>query len=405
MVNILDYMKGVDVEKAVRTADSINQLRRNRELHNARMQEFEFERERKNILQEARPAAYQGDLDAMRTLHTYAPQEAMNVFSMHEAQRQAQLQQQEQRNMSNARLAYAVKLAYEQNPQDYKNLNMVYQAALTEAQSLGEDITGAPTEITPANASQVIDKMNMMISKVATAKQIAGEVGDVAPLREMKVVGDKETRADRLEAIAQENIVRGNTRLGNQQMRTARSLRKEQKAETKEIEKDAQKLSDRLDKSGIIDLVDSLETITEIINANSNDVPGVGKTSVVPGLFLSLEGKRLRQSVGTLRNAILKARSGGAVTPAEAERLLEEIGIGVGRTDEQLKIGISNVIKTFQNKLGNIQGGHRPKAVNLLTERTGFNIFNRINNLELLPTPTEAAAELAKRKREKEQGI
>lgn len=221
-------------------------------------------------------------------------------------------------------------------------------------------------------------------------------------------IPDLTDRADAIESLGEQNIERGNVKLGNQQLRKARTLRKEARENEKLIERDVQKLSKAFDKSGIVELVDSLETITSIINANPQDIPGTGQTAVIPGFALSREGQQLRQSIGTLRNSILKARSGGAVTPSEARRLLEELGTGIGKTDAQLRIGIQNVINTFQNKIRNIQGGFRPEAVNILADRSGSNLSEIISGLEIRDftseiaaapiSPEQARAELEKRR-------
>jgi len=201
---------------------------------------------------------------------------------------------------------------------------------------------------------------------------------------EINQIQNLSDRADAYEELAEQNIARGNSKIGTQQSRKARTLKKEFRDEERLVEKGSQKLSADLDKSGIFDLIDSLEQITSIINSNPKDIPGVGRTAVLPGISLSGEGKKLRQSVGTLRNSILKARSGGAVTPAESGRLLEELGTGVGRSDKQIRIGITNVLNTFNNKVKNITAGFRPEAVALLNERSGFDILERMNSLKII---------------------
>ena len=220
-------------------------------------------------------------------------------------------------------------------------------------------------------------------------------------------IQDLNEKADIIEAIGEQNINQGNVKIGNQQLKKARTLRKEAREDEKLIEKSVQKLSSTLDKSGIVDLVSTLEDITATINANPEDIPGMGMGGAKPAFALSIEGKVLRQSVASLRNSILKARSGGAVTPQEASRLLEELGSGVGKTDDQLRIGIQKVIERFQNNLGNIKGGFRPEAIERLTGRTGSSIFDRLDALNIdigdkdkkakTPTPEEIQAEIKRR--------
>lgn len=236
---------------------------------------------------------------------------------------------------------------------------------------------------------------------IARRKLQAEQPIQVAP--ETAQIQDLNQRADVIESVGEQNINQGNVKIGNQQLKKSRALRKEFKEGEKLIERDVQKLSATLNKSGIVDLVNTLEDISSTINTYP-DIPGAGKGAFVPAFALDIEGKILRQSVASLRNSILKARSGGAVTPSEARRLLEELGSGAFKTDEQLRIGIQKVIERFQNNLGNIKGGFRPDAVTRLAERTGSSIFDRMNALnidiggEQAPTAEEIQAEIKRRK-------
>jgi hypothetical protein len=184
-------------------------------------------------------------------------------------------------------------------------------------------------------------------------------------------------QAKAVEQTASANAEAGNFKLATAQRAEARALRREQGL----IDKDVGKLSDKIEKIGFTSLVDSLETAIDIVNQKKG-IEGVGVGAFKPDFALSAEGKQLRQAVATVRNSILKARSGGAVTPSEAKRLLEEIGTGKGRTDEQLRNGLRNVVKTFKSKLGNIQSGVRPEALKIFGER-GDNPFARLDKLDV----------------------
>jgi len=72
----------------------------------------------------------------------------------------------------------------------------------------------------------------------------------------------------------------------------------------------------------------------------NQDIAGVGKTAMLPDFLISSKGKETRQVLAGLKNIVLRARSGGAVTPQEAARLLNEIGDGNFKTDEQLRSGV-----------------------------------------------------------------
>ena len=90
------------------------------------------------------------------------------------------------------------------------------------------------------------------------------------------------------------------------------------------------------------DLSTQFNSVLEYVDPEDpkQDVAGVGKTAMLPDLLISSKGKETRQVLAGLKNIVLRARSGGAVTPQEASRLLNEIGDGNFKTDEQLKAGV-----------------------------------------------------------------
>lgn len=118
-----------------------------------------------------------------------------------------------------------------------------------------------------------------------------------------------------------------------------------------------EKYSKQLTDSGIADLLNS---VTQFNNSTQNieDLPGFGATYAAPDFAISEAGRDLRQTVATIRNNILRARSGGAVTPQEADRLLEELGEGFTKNDAQLKQGIANIEAILREKLTNINAGY-----------------------------------------------
>lgn len=184
-------------------------------------------------------------------------------------------------------------------------------------------------------------------------------------------------QAEITEQTALANAQAGNFKLANAQRSTARAIRKEQGL----IDKDVGKLSEKVEKIGFTGLVDSLESALNIIN-KQKAIEGFGAGSLKPDIALSTEGKQLRQSIATVRNSILQARGGKAITPLEAKNLLEELGTGKGRTDEQLRIGLQKVIDTFKSKLGNIQSGVKPEALQVFSNR-GDDPFARLNALKV----------------------
>jgi hypothetical protein len=102
------------------------------------------------------------------------------------------------------------------------------------------------------------------------------------------------------------------------------------------------------DSHGALDVIeDSMKKLLGVskdgkLNVGSADIPGFGL--IVGGLnpiFLSAEGKILRQQVQALANIVLKDRSGAAVTTPEFERFKKEFGTGSSlKTEAELIEGL-----------------------------------------------------------------
>lgn len=143
---------------------------------------------------------------------------------------------------------------------------------------------------------------------------------------------------------------------------------------------DTEKLSNNLDKQGVPELGEALAAVEDALAPyKGKDVPGYGLTGQLPDLLVGEEANLLRQKVSRVGNAILKARSGGAVTPQEATRLLKELGInetanGItleARADEQLFAGMEMVGDTLRERIKNIRGGYSPDVIEEYQGRGG----------------------------------
>jgi hypothetical protein len=124
------------------------------------------------------------------------------------------------------------------------------------------------------------------------------------------------------------------------------------------------------------------------------DIEGFGAAggSTLPDILTSTKGVDNRQAVAGLRNAILKARSGGAVTDGEADRMLQELGTGLGRNDENLRVGIANVTQMLQEKLLNVGAGYSPSVRKLYEDNGGTVTPARLE--KFLKSPKQKPEEL-----------
>jgi hypothetical protein len=136
--------------------------------------------------------------------------------------------------------------------------------------------------------------------------------------------------------------------------------------------------TDNLQKSGLSELAEAVIRTDRAIGGldSTSDVPGVGAGAFVPGQMLDNKGRDARQEVAALRNVILKARSGGAVTEPEADRFLQELGSGMGQTDAQLRTGLRIIRDQVASKLRDAQMGLRPELLDVYRQRGGKTTYD-----------------------------
>lgn len=149
---------------------------------------------------------------------------------------------------------------------------------------------------------------------------------------------------------------------------------KEQLAAERKLErldKKVQQFSQRIEKTGVADVLNSFEQLNRLIPAEG-DIPGFGTIEGgIPTIVTGESGKEIRQQVATLRNTLLALRSGAAVTDQERERIEEELGVGAFKTEAELRRGIQNARKILENKLKNVEAGFTKDVVNEFAARGG----------------------------------
>lgn len=159
----------------------------------------------------------------------------------------------------------------------------------------------------------------------------------------------------------------------------------------KDLQGQSERYSKQLESTGLSELVNAADLANAGIPA-SGDIPGYGSIAgAMPDWAVSQAGRDTRQSISQLKNAILKARSGGAVTPQEAERMNTELGEGLGRTDDQLRTGIGNVTQMLNDKLQNTGAGYDPEAIALYQQNGGNITPNRLQKYVKAKKPDTGA--------------
>jgi hypothetical protein len=123
-------------------------------------------------------------------------------------------------------------------------------------------------------------------------------------------------------------------------------------------------LSKTIEQTGMGELAQSVYDANELLSGyarEGKDIPGIGGGNIpLIGKYAGgEEGRRVRSTIQAVVNAVLKARSGGAVTPQEADRLNAELGVMLGGTDEDLLNAWPGFIQRHNARLANILAPYR----------------------------------------------
>lgn len=96
------------------------------------------------------------------------------------------------------------------------------------------------------------------------------------------------------------------------------------------------------ERSSIEDLSVALTQVQRELPADdASDIPGYGMTGLFPRLLLSQEGRNLRASVGNLRDAFARDRTGANLPPSELAAFNEILGTSDTASDEDLRHGLA----------------------------------------------------------------
>jgi hypothetical protein len=131
-----------------------------------------------------------------------------------------------------------------------------------------------------------------------------------------------------------------------------------------QVQKQATQLASSMEKSGIPQAQQALDTIQSIIQKYPNGLPGYGRVNgMLPNWALSEDGQQLRQAVATLANTTLKQRSGAAVTDQEMKRFQTELGTGTAVPDARLRQGVRQMSDLLDSQKRNYAAGASDDAI------------------------------------------
>jgi hypothetical protein len=160
----------------------------------------------------------------------------------------------------------------------------------------------------------------------------------------------------------------------------------DKEAQRKEVanEKAVTKFSDTLQKEGIPEIEAALAGAEGAVGRYTEKgpdgkpvnkpIPGMGRvTGLLPAGVLTEEGNDVRQSIAQIRNIILQARSGAAVTDQELRRMVEELGTGF-QSDDSLRRGLVKLRTRFEKVKQNIAAGVSDEVKQTYEQRGGVPI-------------------------------
>jgi hypothetical protein len=159
------------------------------------------------------------------------------------------------------------------------------------------------------------------------------------------------------------------------------------------------KYSDTLEKHGIPEFETALSALEgQLGKYPAGKAPGLGRgVGLIPDWMQGKEGENIRQALAAVKNTLLKARSGAAVTESELRRFVEELGSGGFRSEETLRTGIKRIRDRFEKVKENTVAGVNDDVKDQYEQQGGMRI-NRGNEPTLPKIPEGAiAAERARR--------
>jgi hypothetical protein len=166
-----------------------------------------------------------------------------------------------------------------------------------------------------------------------------------------------------------------------ERLNQAQRTEEEKAAERAEVRRDkgVDKLASDFEKGGYSELQQSTKDLKAMLaRYEGKNIPGVGGIANVPFIGPGLarltggdEGRENQSIVASVRNALLKARSGGAVTDSEATRMMEELQTAIGSGDEDFRKAATRISNTLDARVANLFAGQRPEVVDEYAARGG----------------------------------
>lgn len=214
---------------------------------------------------------------------------------------------------------------------------------------------------------------------------------------QQKQLQEAKLEQEKLRTQAYKEGIASRERIAAMQAEAAKAARKDAQAAADARENDKQeakkelKVADQVAKIGkdfsgeIVDMTKSLGDIEGIIGANIDTYDPKartlnGKPVDLPGKSIlgfgrmykpGSEGERLQAAFLNINNALLKARSGAAVTEQEFNRLKGELGTGKFNTEEQMLESVQRFKRALRETMEQRERSYMPEATARFREQGG----------------------------------
>jgi hypothetical protein len=125
-------------------------------------------------------------------------------------------------------------------------------------------------------------------------------------------------------------------------------------SQEKDTDSKRQKLSEQMIKNGVPEIESALSEFEGLAAKYKGNLPGIGMEAFSP----SKKAKEMSSAFSTVKNMVLKERSGAAVTNPEFQRLKDEIQGAYYTTDEDAIRWVNRVRDTLERVKGTVFSGY-----------------------------------------------
>jgi hypothetical protein len=207
--------------------------------------------------------------------------------------------------------------------------------------------------VAPTSQDQLSGELTVgaPIAKTQTPESIASNAriaSEGAANRAVTMRGQNlvDARTRELQALRAEEVAQG-------------KLSKEDDKKQGQRDKAVTQFASTLQKEGVPEFEGALSTLEDTLSKYPvGKAPGLGRVAgLVPDWMQGAEGENIRQALAAVKNTLLKARSGSAVTENELRRFVEELGSGGFRSETTLRNGVSRIRQRFEKVKANTVAG------------------------------------------------